>query len=276
MAKKDLSKILTNGSLKQRLKLLDDQRADIVYGRGSALTDKEMDELIESFKTPEETRFYNLHLQAFRNYREIISGLETLYGKFKEAIAYITGFSLLWDSYERNEEMLNSVISEIKDKKTKDMFAKKFASKSHFLYADIEVDEEGFFRFHTDNREHKKKGKPRGEDYSLEAVLRMWKARAEEYGIDLKTGCTVLLDYSEKINYKPKAFLDKLNFLLAQIETDYALFPKYSKKQMKDEEWANLDLLNKYFVYPDPDEIEINQEQYDNYLKILKANIEDR
>jgi hypothetical protein len=275
MAKKDLSKILKEGSVRQRLRLLDDQRAGIVYGKSSALTAKEMDELIESFKTPEEIKLYNLHLRAFRYFRELLMGLEAVFGTYKEALAYITGFSLLWDSYERHEELINSVIYEVKDKKTKNVITKKFESNSLFLYADVVVDEEGFFRFHTDNRERKKRGKPRGDDYSLESILRLWKGRAEEYASQIKTGCKALMDYSEIINYKPGTFIEKLNQLVEYVETDHALIPKFSEKQMKEMEWASMELLDKYFVYPNPDKIEVNEVEYSNFMKVLKAHIEN-
>ncbi len=274
MPKKDLSRFLKEGSVRQRLRLLDDQRASIVYGKSSDLTGKEMDELIESFKTSEEIELYNLHLRAFRNFREMILGLEVIFGTYKEALAYITGFSLLWDSYERNEELLNSVLHEVKDKKIKNVITKKFESKSLFLYADIKVDEEGFFRFHTDHREHTRREKPRGEDYSLESILRFWKGRAEEYATQLKTGCKALTDYSEKINYKPNTFIEKLNQLVEYVDTDHALIPRFSEKKMKEFEYVSLELLNKYFVYPNPDKIQINEEKYNNFMNVLKDNIE--
>ena len=275
MAKKDLSKILKNGSVRQRLKLLDEYRAGISYGKPSSLTTKELDELNDSFQSPEENRLYNRHLRAYRNYREMILGADGIYGAFKEAIAYIHGFTMLWDTYDRNEEALNSVIAEAQDTKLKAFIAKEFTKQSQFLYADVDVDKEGFIRFYTDNRLAKEKGKKTKEDHSIEAILRIWKERAEDNARQVHTVAKALLDLMEEINYKPTAFSDRLQFLLTAVTEDQALTPKYSKKQMLDllGTGANSDLYTKYFVYPEPENITVNEEEYNNVQKVLREMI---
>ncbi len=270
MAKKDLSKLLKTGTLKQRLKLLDDCRANISFGKDAPLTDKEFNQLVDSFDSSEEIRLYNLHLRAYRAFREFLASAEVMHGLYKEAIAYITGFALLWDTYERSEEIINSVIAQVSDKKTKDLILKQFANRSHFLYTDIDVDKEGFLRFHTDNRNHKKKGKPRGEDYSIEGILDLWKGKAEEYARHTKTFVKVLMDYMEETDYKPSAFHDRLLTLLADVEEDHALLPKFSKQRITQIEHSNFELLAKYFVYPDPENMEVPEDDYDRLALSLR------
>jgi hypothetical protein len=273
MAKKDLSKVLKKGSIKQRLKLLDEYRSSSIYGR-EALTVKEATELIDSFQTPEEIRLYDLHLRAHNYYRHLIAHIEIAYMSYREAIAIIAGFSLVWHTYEMNEEIINSIIREVDNKQMTKLVSEKF-SRSQFFYADVAEDEEGFLRFYTDNREQKKRGIKRGDDYSMEGILRIWKAKAEQYALELNMFCNLLLDYSETIDYKPTVFIDKLKHFLEFIKTDHALLPKNSEKQMQENEMANMDLFKKYFVYPNPDNLEIDEEEYGKYLKGMKDNIEN-
>ncbi len=273
MAKKDLSKILKTGSLKQRIKLLDEVRAEMSFRR-EVLSDREHQELIDSFVKPEEVRLYNRHLRTFRAFRDFLASLESIHNSYKEAIAYITGFVLLWDTYERSEELLNSVIAQVKDKKTKDLILKQFSDRHHFLYADIDIDKEGFLRFHTDNRNHKKRGKPRGGDYSIEGILQLWKEKAEERARYTKTFAKVLLDYMEEADYKPKAFYHQALATLGDVETDKALLPKFSKQEAIEKGYSNLDLLAKYFVYPDRDNTEILEEDYDKLASSLRNMID--
>lgn len=269
----DLSKILKTGSVKQRLKLLNDARADMSMGKDPALTGKEIDELSDSFQSAEEIRLYNRHLRAYRAFREFLASVGSLHGLYKEAIAYITGFVLLWDTYERSEELLNSVIAQVKDKKTKELIRKQFANRHHFLYADIEADKEGFLRFYTDNNSTKKKAKKSAEDYSIEGILKLWKEKAEERARHTKTFAKVLLDYIEETDYKPEAFRTYLRSILEELETDPALLPKFSKQQATERQYSNLDLMAKYFVYPDPENTKIPEEDYDRLNKSLRSMI---
>ena len=273
MAKKDLSKILKTGSVKQRLKLMDECRADTSLGIDPPLTDKEIDELSDSFQSAEEIRLYNRHLRTYRAFREFISGAEVSYGYYKEAIAYITGFTLLWDTYERSEELINSVIAQVKDKKTKSLIRKQFADRHHFLYADIEADKEGFLRFFTDNNSERKKARKSQEDYSIEGILRLWKVKAEQSARHTKTFAKVLLDYMEETGYKPKAFYDRLTDILEGVSEDKALFPKFSKQRATENQYSNLDILAKYFVYPDPENTAIQEEDYERLNRSLRSLI---
>lgn len=273
MAKQDLSKILKTGSLKQRLKLLDDCRADVSIGKEPPFTDKEIDELSDSFKSPEEIRLYNRHLRAYRAFRDFLATTDLLHSQYKEAIAYITGFVLLWDTYERSEELLNSVIAQVKDKKTKELILKQFANRKHFLYADIEADKEGFLRFYTDNTSARKKAKKTEDDYSIEGILRLWKEKAEERARHTKTFAKVLLDYMEETGYKPKAFYDRVSTILAEVDKDEALLPKFSRQQATEKQYSNLDLLAKYFVYPDQENTRIQEEDYDRLSNSLRSII---
>lgn len=268
MAKKDLSKILKTGSLKQRLQLLDEVRAEVRLGR-EILSGREHQELIDSFTKPEEIRLYNQHLHAYKAFVDFLAGVETSYLAYKEAIAYIIGFTLLWDTYERSEELLNRVIAQVTDKKTKDLIRKQFVDRHHFLYADIETDKDGFLRFYTDSTSTK--AKPRANDYSIEGILRLWKKNAEDRARDTKTIAKVLLDYMDTSDYKPKAFYGKILGILEDVNKDKSLFPKFSKQRAVAELDGDLDLLAKYFVYPDPENTEILEDEYDRLAQSFRS-----
>jgi hypothetical protein len=276
MVKKNASKTLMNGSVKQRLKILDDERAAGFYQQELSLSEQEMDEIIGSFKTSREIELYNLHLAAFRVYRDLFTGLDGAESKYREAIAYITGFTMLWDTYQRNEEMLNSVLVTIEDKPTRAKLVKEAVSKRRYLYTSVEADKEGFIHFYTDKTKSQKSGEKKdGDAYSVENLLQIWKERAIDHIQHIKTGAKAMMDYMKEIDYHPKAFKEKINDLLETVDADRAILPKYSKRQMLKADIFDWDkkqeMYSKYFVYPNPEEIEINEKEYKIFWDLLKS-----
>jgi hypothetical protein len=59
MAKKDIGKIITTGSLKQRLLLIAEDRARAKYFLDKLLTDSDFNQLSNSFKKPNEIKLWN-------------------------------------------------------------------------------------------------------------------------------------------------------------------------------------------------------------------------
>jgi hypothetical protein len=76
MSKKDIGKILTTGTARQRLLLIAEDRARIIYGEDRLLTEGDFNRLLGSFKKPNEIKLYNQFLgytkavnNAILNYR---------------------------------------------------------------------------------------------------------------------------------------------------------------------------------------------------------------
>ncbi len=62
MSKKDIGKLLTTGTAKQRLLLIAEDRARVTYGEERILTDSDFNKLLDSFKKPNEIKLYNQFL----------------------------------------------------------------------------------------------------------------------------------------------------------------------------------------------------------------------
>jgi len=59
MSKKDIGKILTTGTARQRLLIIAEDRARVIYGDERLLTDSDLNKLFDSFKKPNEIKLYN-------------------------------------------------------------------------------------------------------------------------------------------------------------------------------------------------------------------------
>ena len=98
MAKKDIGKILTTGSTKQRLLLLAEDNARAKYSQERLLTDHEINQLSESFKKPNEIQLWNKWLKVDRVVTSAIMNLQGL--KFEVLMHYsnLRGYILVWET----------------------------------------------------------------------------------------------------------------------------------------------------------------------------------
>ena len=116
MAKKDIGKILTTGSTKQRLLLLAEDNARAKYSQERLLTDHEINQLSNSFKKPNEIKLWNEFRRLDDTVTNAIVNLQGL--KFEVLMNYsnLRGYILVWNSIENTELLVNSVLHEIKDR----------------------------------------------------------------------------------------------------------------------------------------------------------------
>lgn len=150
MAKKDIGKILTTGSPKQRMLLIAEDIARGKYFQERLLTDSEFNQLSESFKKPNEIKIWN----EFRRADETITNaLNNLQGsKFEVLMNYsnLRGYILVWNSIENAELLVNSVLHEIKDIKDRRRIAEEGAKGVDLLFSKTEPDQEGYIEIKVD------------------------------------------------------------------------------------------------------------------------------
>ena len=103
MAKKDIGKILTTGSPKQRLLLLAEDNARAKYSQEGLLTEHEINQLSESFKKPNEIQLWNKWLKVDRVVSTAIMNLQGL--KFEVLMHYsnLRGYILVWETIQEAE-----------------------------------------------------------------------------------------------------------------------------------------------------------------------------
>ena len=262
MIKNDISKILKEGSIKQRIKMLSEHYANLTVGGKGILSDKETRELSDSFKTSPEINAFNKMNRAFRDLRPALLALNQYRVSFRHSIATITGYVLLWESYKETEELLNSTLWEVKDKKLRKELSTKLSKNSNYIFTEVELQTDDTLIFRTDSPRRPRRGIKKKDfieeaDKTLEGIIHLWKENAELNIIQVKSYVKAITDWMEERDFKPKPFKDLLNQIMDDIYADYAPYPKYSKSQMTTIKGGlDISIMEKYFVYPEPDEIE--------------------
>jgi hypothetical protein len=275
MSKKDISKSIKNGSAKNKVKLIAENYALLQTNSKGLFSDSEAQELIDSLKTPQEIRLFNKTVSADRAIRHALYLLKQYQLSYREAVAYVTAYSLLWESYLRSEDTLNEMLYEIKDKKLKHKLVENNLLKAPYILAEIERDkEDGFIRFATDKpRNRKSKKNPTGA-ITLEGVLELWTKQTVTAISQTKAIAKAMTDFMEENDFKPSPYKEMINGILEDINKDRSITPKYSKRKMLEmfPEDTKDTLFTKFFVFPDPEEIDVDQNFYEkvrrDYLNI--------
>ncbi len=266
MSKTDISKSVKNGTAKQKIKLIAEHFALLNTNSKGLFSDREARELIDSLKTPPEIRLFNKAIGADRAIRHTLYLLKQYQLAYREAVAYVTAYSLLWESYLNSEETLNLMLYEIKDKKLKEKLIENNLLKTSYIFAGIERDkEDGFIRFVTDKPRNRKSKKNPSGAITLEGVLDLWTKQTITAISQTKAIAQAMTDYMEETDFKPKPYKEMVEAILEDINKDRSISPKYSKRKMlemfPDDE--SDEHFNKFFVFPDPEEIDADQDFYE-------------
>jgi hypothetical protein len=150
MSKKDISKILTSGSPKQRLQIAMENIARQKFGREGLITDHEANQLSNSFKTPTEIKLWNRGLKFDR---AMSNGLMNLQGLKYETLMHISnlrGYILVWNTLEEAETLTNHILHEVKNKGERIKIASESSKIAEFLFTEIETDKEGYLNINID------------------------------------------------------------------------------------------------------------------------------
>lgn len=275
MSKKDIGKLLTTGTAKQRLLLIAEDRARVTYGEERILTDSDFNKLLDSFKKPNEIKLYN----QFLGYTKAVNiGVLNLQGlKYEATRNYsdLRGYILLLNSYENSELLVNSILNEIKDPIERDRLAKIGASGSSLLFSEAVVDKEGFIDIQTNVKKTTKdsKGNPKNKEI-LENQLTLWevmnnvKRKAETSAIRYLSWEKALLDFMEDKGFNVKTYKDKIELLSTEIWAPIIHWAKYygennigiSKPRVEK-------LLTKYKIAPNRDLYKIDEVEYSFFRK---------
>jgi len=303
MRKPNVDRILSKGSPKQRLLLYLEGTISQGYDEVPILTEVEMRRLSESFKTDYEIGIYNKAMGYMRAITNYSMHIEVMKNEYMTKIHNLRGLCLLWWEYIAEEDTFNKILYSVKDKPTKDRI-KEIIKDRFMLFADPKTDREGFIEIVTDKRKKRRGSQIKGVNLSeeeaempnLEDTITYLGKSAREYLIQVKTMVNVVYKFMEK-TYEIKGFKSRLRE--AERETsisqaplpifnkqfwtgeegidgkpltgEYAQFLKDSKqKLLKDKE----ELYSKFWVFPDYEELEINQEffntQYEEFFKPIE------
>lgn len=276
MAKKDIGKILTTGSPKQRLLLLLEDTARAKYGEERLLTDSEYNQLSDSFKKPTEIKLWNNWLRVDRAVSNAIMNLQGL--KYEVLMHYsnLRGYILVWDTIQQAEVLSNHILHEIKDLEERIKISSQAGKLGKFLFTDIQIDKEGYLDISIDfeeeeyeNMEYNSK-KIKTKKYSLWYVMNNVKKEAINSAIRFLSWREAILDYMEEEGFTVKIYKDKINLMTEDIYKPIIGWTKYLseiKEFIPGDPRDRMDKLKeKYSIAPNIRELEVDTEIY-NYFK---------
>ena len=275
MSKKDIGKLLTTGTAKQRLLLIAEDRARVTYGEERILTDSDFNKLLDSFKKPNEIKLYNQFLKYGKAVNNSLLNLQGLKYEVIKHYSDLRGYILLLNSYENSELLVNSILNEIKDPVERERLAKIGASGSSFLFSQPVIDKEGFIDIQTSferetwiDENGKRLKKPIvNNSHSLWEVMNNVKRKAEFTASRYLSWEKALTDFIEDKGFNVKTYKDKIELLSTEIWAPIIHWAKYYGENNTGLSKPRVDkLISKYKIAPERDLYEIDEAEY-NFFK---------
>jgi hypothetical protein len=271
MSKRDIGKLLTTGTARQRLLLIAEDRARIIYGEDRILTDSDFNKLLDSFKKPNEIKLYNQFLKYTKSVNNGILNLQGL--KYEVAMHYsnLRGYILLFNSFENSEILANCILNEIKDPVERERLAKIGASVNSTLFSETVVDKEGFIDIQTSfeketwiDENGKQLKKPIiNNSHSLWEVMNNVKRKAEATACKYLSWEKALLDFMEDKGFNIKTYKEKINLLSTEVWAPIIHWGKYYGMNNTGFNKPRLDkLMSKYKIAPDRDLYKVDEAEY--------------
>ena len=270
MSKKDIGKLLTTGSTKQRLLLIAEDIARGKYFKERLLTDHEFNQLSESFKKPNEIKLWNEFKKLDETVANAINNLQGV--KFEVLMNYsnLRGYILVWNSIENTELLVNSVLHEIKDLKDRKRIAENGAKGIDLLFSKTKPDQEGYIEIKIDFDKNTYKGeKPETtKEYSLWFVMNNVKKEVENSVIKYISWETALLDFMEDKGFNIKAYKEDIKQMATQVYSPIIGWAKYSGKLNTGLPHPRLEeIIKKYAICPNVGELKKDEAMY-SWFKI--------
>lgn len=279
MAKKDIGKIITTGSPKQRLLLIAEDIARGKYFQEKLLTDSNFNQLSNSFKKPNEIKLWN----EFRKLDDIVTNaIGNLQGlKFEVLMNYsnLRGYILVWNSIENTELLVNSVLHEIKDPKERKRIAEDGAKGIDLLFSKTEPDQEGYIEikvdFEKDSRDKPRKTK----EISLWQVMNNVKKEVETSVIKYLSWESATLDFMEERGFNVKTYKEKIKEMTTQVYNPIIGWAKYSGELNTGLPHPGLEeIIKKHAICPNIGEIKVDESQYNwfrRYFLDREGNLDE-
>lgn len=256
MAKKDIGKILTSGSPKQRINLIMEDIARGKYLQEKLLTDSEFNQLSNSFKKPNEIKLWNEYNRLDGITSNALINLQGL--KFDVLMRYsnLRGYILQWNAVENAEILVNSVLHEIKDIKERKRIAKEGAKGIDLLFTKTEPDQEGYIELKINFEEN----------YSLWFVMNNVKKEVETSVIKYLSWEKAILDFMEDNSFNVKTYKAQIKRMSIEIYSPIIHWSKYliqiapeiSNKRLEETQ-------KKYAICPNVETLEIDTAEYNWY-----------
>jgi hypothetical protein len=279
MAKKDISKLLTTGSPKQKLLLLAENSGGLNFGKPAILTDHEINQISDSFKKPNEIKLWNSWLKVEKKVGVALMGLQGLLFEVKMNYSNLRGYILVWNSIENGELLVNSVLHEIKDPIERKRIANSGGKGVDLLFSKTTTDEEGYvdikIDFDEDSYEDENgkligfKEKPRKtKEYSLLNIMNNVKNEANTSIIKFLSWRQAILDYMDETGFNVKTYKEIIEGFTKEVYSPVIGWGKYEGEIRTGSPHPQVEkLIKKYAVTPKIEELEVDEEIYNTFKK---------
>jgi hypothetical protein len=278
MAKKDIGKILTTGSLRQRALLIAEEVARGKFFLDKLLTDNEFNQLSNSFRKPNEIKLYNEFLKIDESVTNGIVNLQGLLYEVKMHYSNLRGYVLTWNTIENAEVLVNAILHEIKDVKERRRIAKDGAKDIDILFTKTIPDQEGYIDIDIDAEDEDysdedfkpeiKERLKKTTKYTLWNVMNNVKVETERAVRKYLSWERAILDYMEENGFNVKTYKDKIKEMNDQVNTPIIGWGKYYGKNHTGLSHPALDrILKQFAICPNVEELNVDETEYKYYRK---------
>jgi len=277
MSKKDISKILKQGTAKQRALLLAEDIARDKHNKDRILTDHEFNEVTDSFNKPNEIKVYEKFKRADRVVTNALLNLQGLKFEALMNCANLRGYIILWNSIENTEQIVNTILHEIKDKKERKRIAEKGAKGGKLLLSKNTVDEEAYLEieidferetFRDENGKIDLKSKQTSKEVSLWFLMNNVKRDVIASATKFISWSKALEDFMEDEGFEIKTYKEILNSMRGDLYKPI-IWSKYSQEAttfISGIDTRADNIKSKYSIAPVIEDIEVDKDIY-NYFK---------
>lgn len=268
MIKGRTGKVLTQGTLKQRLKLFYEDLARKRFGEDLLLTDHESNALFDSFSKDNEAKEYNRLLAVDQAVIHGLTNLQVLLFQVKMHYADLRGYMLLWQNIEDTELMANKILNEIEDVKERKRLAKLGALRTDPIFCKNKVDEEGFIDIQIDAKKGDKEN-------SLRDIMSGVQEQATTTAIRFISWRDAILDYMKEEGLNVKTYRDRIKVYSGEVLSPVLGWPKYQSgvEGFIDGMPFRADNLKEYYsLAPNPKKIKPDPEIYYSFKEQILRN----
>jgi len=259
MAKKDIGKILTTGSAKQRLLLLAEDIARGKFFKERLLTDSEYNQLTQSFKKPNEIKLYKEFKDIDGTITNAIINLQGLKFEVLMNKSNLRGYILVLSGAENTELLVNSVLHQIKDPKERKRIAEIGAKQAEILFSNIVTDPEGYIEIQKDISKR---------TTNLWLVMNNVKKQVETSAIRYLSWESAIIDYMDDSGFNVKTYKDQIKQMTTEVCSDIIHWRKYTGVVggLYEPDLRLKKLLHKTTICPIIYNLKADEEQY-NWFK---------
>lgn len=260
MAKKDIGKILTTGSAKQRILLIAEDIARGKYFQEKLLTDSDFNQLSNSFKKPNEIKLWN----EFRKLDDTVSNaIVNLQGKKFEVLknySNLRGYILVWNTIENAELLVNSVLHEVKDVKERKRIAEAGEKGVNLLFSETELDTEGYIKVTVETSISK--------EYTFRSIMNNVKKETETSFIKYISWESATENYMDEKGFNIKTYKEAIKQLATEVYSPIIGWAKYYGKLDTGVPNQRLEeIIKKYAICPNIEELKVDEVEYNWFKK---------